>query len=68
MDFNGLKSHRHKPSVDTTFNLEILEEQNIMDLKYRLDEEVVKNEHLERKIRSLEFSHLKQMHELKQRI
>ena len=39
-----------------------------MDLKCRLDDEIVKNEHLERSKRAMEFQHLKQVHELNRKI
>jgi hypothetical protein len=40
----------------------------MIDMKFRLEEELVRNEHLERKIRNLEFENLKSKNDLTRRI
>ena len=44
---------------ESALNFDILEDHNLLEMKVRLEEEMIRNENLERQIRALEFEGLK---------
>ncbi|CDW76753.1 UNKNOWN [Stylonychia lemnae] len=55
-------------SLNTLVNIQQFEEQHLIEIKIRLEEEMVKNEHLESKLRSIEFEHMIKINELNRRV
>ena len=53
---------------DTFLNYQVYEEHQIFEIKMKLDEEVIKNETLERKLRDMEYEHMKNSNELARKI
>ncbi len=48
---------------ESALNIDILEEHNLLEMKVRLEEEMIRNENLERQIRNMEFEGLKRQND-----
>ena len=55
-------------SKDSYLGIYLYEEHQINDIKLKLEDEIIKNEYLERKIRNMEFDQLKKINELNRKI
>eukprot|EP00347_Sterkiella_histriomuscorum_P008354 403345423 len=55
-------------STNTFLNLQQFQEHHFVELKFKLEEEVIKNENLERKIRQLEFDNIVKSNEFQRKI
>ena len=53
---------------ESAINLDMLDEHSLLEMKVRLEDEMIKNESLEKQIRNMEFEHLKKQSELTRRV
>ena len=65
---NERQRDNSKDSRESDLNLEFFDLHNLIELKTRFEDEVIKNENLERHLRSIEFTNLKKVNELQRKV